>query len=104
PKATAFAARPALKTVGRHQTRNAIEADQLTLVEQILIHARRANHAATVFMNLANSAQQTHILLSTRAGYAPLPSVITAGGNLQAAAHQPYRVLVAAAPDHLVPF
>ena len=68
-----------MKTVRRHQTRNAIETDTLTLVEQILMHARRANHAATALVDVAKTAQPTHSLLSTRAGCAPLPGVIIAG-------------------------
>src|SRR5690606_12623294 len=46
---------------------------------------------------------QARIFLSPQAWFAILPGVIATSRNLQATAHQSYRVLVAAALDHRVP-
>src|SRR5690606_7021463 len=61
-------------------------------------HSWRSNHAPAVLVNLPNALHQARILLSSRTWFTILPGVIAAGRNLQATAHQSYRVLVAAAP------
>src|SRR5690606_2028017 len=92
-----------LNSLSRHQASNSVQADDFALVEQILVHSWRSNHAPAVLVNLPNALHQARILLSSRTWFTILPGVIAAGRNLQATAHQSYRVLVAAALDHRVP-
>src|SRR5690606_16595824 len=66
-KATPLTAWPALNSLSRHQASNSVQADDFALVEQILMHARCADHATAVLMNLTNAPDQTCILLSSRA-------------------------------------
>src|SRR5690606_32490243 len=92
-----------LNSLSRHQASNSVQADDFALVEQILVHSWRSNHAPAVLVNLPNALHQARILLSSRTWFTILPGVIAAGRNLQATAHQSYRVLVAAALAPRVP-
>ena len=43
--------------MGGHEPRNAIQAGRFTVVDQILVHARCANHTTAVLVNLPNTSQ-----------------------------------------------
>src|SRR5690606_378926 len=102
-RAALLAARPALQAGFRHDPGHPVQADLFAFVGQILMHARRAQDAPAVLVDLLHALEQPCIGLRPRARLAPGPRVDPAGRNIQAAAHHPHRVLAAATLDHRVP-
>ncbi len=86
-----------------HQARDSVFAAALTLVAQLVVHARAAEDAIAIRMDRVDAFEQCSIVPCSLTQGSLAPIVVATRRAVQTAAHQAHRERLAAALDHAVP-